>query len=296
MRKTALATAPISALLLSTIAAIMLVNFAKANPMGLIPKELRPIFVTIQTPKDDGRVLRDKFTLTFVVKNPPLGGASSITYRIQGFTEVAIGPESYISSESGSFYTEYSNCTYSVTVNAAGLPDGWHSLAVTVSGKALYSPDQTGVGGVGAEIGGSDSIRFLFDIVPPSVLVLLPQNDTYATPNLPLNFTLSEEADWVGYSLDDQQPLVTIAGNTTIVGLSEGQHSLTVYANDTVGRKSNSETIYFNIKQESEEVVAEQTEPFPTLLAVAASVAVATVVALGVLVNWKKPKREAEPT
>jgi hypothetical protein len=292
VKNTSLALTIVATLLFCFIAPALLVNLSKANPMGLIPKELKPILVTIQSPKDDGRILRDEFSLIFSVRNPPLGGASSISYRIQGFSEVAVNPASYISSESGAFYTEYSNYTYSVTVSAAGLPDGLHSLAVVVSGKALYSPDQTGVGGVEAEISGSDSIRFLFDVVPPNVSVLSPINVTYTEPDLPLNFTLSEEAKWIGYSLDEQPP-VTVLGNTTLAGLSAGMHSLTVYANDTVGRKGSSETVFFSMEQETDKVVTDQREPFPSAIIGTASAVSVAAVGLGLLAYSNKRKREA---
>jgi hypothetical protein len=43
---------------------------------------------------------------------------------------------------------------------------------------------------------------------------------------------------------------VTIAGNTTLTGLSYGYHSLVVYADDTFGNTVASKTIYFTIAQQ----------------------------------------------
>ncbi len=134
------------------------------------------------------------------------------------------------------------------------------------------------------------SVTFLVDVVPPSVSVISPKNGTYTTYDLPLDFTLSEMAKWIGYSLDEQ-PLVSIAGNTTLIGLSEGPHSLTVYANDTVGRKGNSETIYFNIGQKTDEAVAKQPEPPNALIPTASAVSVAAV-GLGLLVYSNKRKHK----
>jgi len=50
----------------------------------------------------------------------------------------------------------------------------------------------------------------------------------------------------MGYSLDGQMN-VTIGGNTTIVGLSDGVHTITVYANDTAGNMGYSNTVYFTV-------------------------------------------------
>ena len=51
----------------------------------------------------------------------------------------------------------------------------------------------------------------------------------------------------MGYCLDSLAN-VTIAGNTTISGLSEGTHSLVVYANDTAGNTVKSETVFFTVQ------------------------------------------------
>jgi hypothetical protein len=122
------------------------------------------------------------------------------------------------------------------------------------------------------------------DSTPPSFIVLLPENSTYTTAEIALNFTVNEEPSQITYSLDGQEN-VTIAGNTTLTGLSVGEHNVTVYAWDAVGNVGSSQTIDFVVAQETEP------EPFPTLLLVAVSVVVAAVVAMGVLVYWKKRKR-----
>ena len=70
---------------------------------------------------------------------------------------------------------------------------------------------------------------------------------------------------------------------------------MTVYANDTVGRKGNSETVYFNITQETEQEFTAQPETFPiTPVAVVSGVSVA-VVAAGLLVYFRK-RRRGQPT
>jgi hypothetical protein len=70
---------------------------------------------------------------------------------------------------------------------------------------------------------------------------------------------------------------VTIAGNTTLTGLSYGSHKLTVYATDTAGNTGASETVYFRI------------EPFPTTL-VAVAVMLAAVVGTSLLLYFRKAK------
>jgi len=68
---------------------------------------------------------------------------------------------------------------------------------------------------------------------PPEIVMVSPENTTYGEPLINLTFTLSEPADWIGYSLDNQRN-VTITGNTTIT-VPDGAHSIILYANDTDG-------------------------------------------------------------
>ena len=84
------------------------------------------------------------------------------------------------------------------------------------------------------------------DITPPTITILSPQNKTYSSSSVPLTFTVNEETSWIGYSLDDK-PNATITENTTITGLSNGQHTIIVYANDTSGNMGASEKVYFTV-------------------------------------------------
>jgi hypothetical protein len=117
------------------------------------------------------------------------------------------------------------------------------------------------------------------DSTPPIVTLLSIENETYDTTNIPLNFIVNEETSQVSYSLDGHDN-ITITGNGTLTELSIGPHSLTLYAKDSAGNTGASETIYF-----SEEA------PFPTTLIVAASGASLAVVAIGIMVYFKKRKR-----
>jgi hypothetical protein len=122
---------------------------------------------------------------------------------------------------------------------------------------------------------------FGYGTAPPIVDVVSPENQTYNADSVSLVFTLNKPAVWLGYSLDGQET-VTINGNTTIAGLTNGLHNLTVYANDTLGNMGNSETIFFSVEV-----------PFPTTLVIAP---VAGVVVIGAVlaIYFKKRKRQAE--
>jgi N-acetylneuraminic acid mutarotase len=122
--------------------------------------------------------------------------------------------------------------------------------------------------------------------VPPKVSVVSPENKTYVSSNVSLAFTVNKPALWVGYSLDGQDN-VTVTGNTTLAGLANGLHNLTVYAKDEFENMGASETVTFTI--------AKETEAFPIRLTVVAAVVVAAVVlvaAVGVGLSAYLKKRK----
>jgi hypothetical protein len=81
---------------------------------------------------------------------------------------------------------------------------------------------------------------------PPKIQILSPKEMIYATSSIPLIFTLDRETSWIGYVLDGQAN-VTIAGNTTLTALQDGEHYVRVYANSTCGRMGASEIVYFTV-------------------------------------------------
>jgi N-acetylneuraminic acid mutarotase len=118
-----------------------------------------------------------------------------------------------------------------------------------------------------------------YGTVPPKVSVASPENVNYTSSEVALNFTVNRQVEWMGYSLDGQET-VTTTGNTTITGLSNGLHNVTVYAKDEFENTGVSETISFSVDV-----------PFPTAPVAAASVAIIAVVGVGLLVYFKKRKR-----
>jgi hypothetical protein len=118
-------------------------------------------------------------------------------------------------------------------------------------------------------------IPFGYGTTPPVIDVASPVNQTYNASSVSLDFMLNKPAEWIGYSLDGRDN-VTVNGNATLDGLSNGLHNVTVYARDDLGNTGVSETITFNVAV-----------PFPTAL-VAVSVASVAVIGLGLFVYFKK--------
>jgi hypothetical protein len=122
------------------------------------------------------------------------------------------------------------------------------------------------------------------DITPPEITVLSPENITYHTVDVALNFTVNESGSSMRYTLDGEN-LVEISGNTTLTGLPYGSHNLTVYATDAADNTGVSETINFTIAEEPEP------EPFPTMLVATASGASIAIIGIVLLVYFKKRRK-----
>jgi len=113
----------------------------------------------------------------------------------------------------------------------------------------------------------------------PTISIISPENKTYPVEDIPLIFIVSQPTSWIGYSLDGQAN-VTITGNTTLSGLSDGSYSLIVYARNTAGNTGASEMVYFSI---------EIPQHFPT--EIAAVVGIIAIVGAVVFVYFTKFKK-----
>lgn len=120
-----------------------------------------------------------------------------------------------------------------------------------------------------------------YDGAAPEITVVSPENKTYYTADVTLNFTANEPVFSVHYELDGETA-VEISGNTTIAGLAIGVHNITVSAVDASGNMGASETISFT--------VAKEPEPFPTTLVAVASAVSVSVVGLGFLFYFKRSR------
>jgi hypothetical protein len=116
---------------------------------------------------------------------------------------------------------------------------------------------------------------------PLNITIASPENKTYQTNNIPLNFSLSGPAEWTGYSIDGQTN-ITVNGNTTLTGTAYGSHTLTVYANDTNSNTKTSQTITFTINQPP---------PFPTAQAATATTVITALAVAGLGYSVKRRQR-----
>ena len=148
------------------------------------------------------------------------------------------------------------NVTIMGKTELLNLSQGAHNII-------LYANDSLG------NMGSSNRVFFSWDTIPPNIVIMLPQNQSYGSTDIQLTFEVNKTATWLAYSLDGQQN-VTIIGNVTLPALSNGSHRLTVYATDEVGN-TGSKTVYFNIAS------------FPTVTIVGVAATITIVLAAGYL-------------
>jgi len=99
------------------------------------------------------------------------------------------------------------------------LTDGYHKvIAVSTDSKGNVL---------------SDSITFLVNTTLRfPTLLLSPNNTTFYSKEIPLTYTINDPKYTVYYRLDNSSKQITLTGNTTLSGLSEGQHTITAVASD----------------------------------------------------------------
>jgi hypothetical protein len=169
------------------------------------------------------------------------------------------------------------NVTITGNTTLSGLSDGPHSLRI-------YARDLVG------NVGASDLVYFTIDTTAPHISIISPENTTYSEADILLTFTVDEPAEWMAYSLDGQEN-ATISGNATLSGLSNGVHSLVVYARDLPGNTGTSSMLHFSVEQEHVE-----SEPFPVeIVASVLIVSVATAAGLVYYIRFKKKEEAKKP-
>jgi len=184
--------------------------------------------------------------------------------------------------ETGVFAPSVFNTTvFNTTIDLSRrLPEGNHAATVYAIEFGVYEKPDPGnpftTLAYPFKITGSSSVSFTIDSTPPKISITSPENKMYDSPDVPLNFTVNESVSQISYVLDGQEN-VTIAGNTTLSGLTDGPHNLIVYAKDAAGNIGVSETGYFSVKV-----------PFPTAVVAAASAASVAVIGVGLLVYFRK--------
>jgi hypothetical protein len=131
-------------------------------------------------------------------------------------------------------------------VDIHGVEDGQHTLFVAASGYNCYIYEVFGEEHRTDVSGKSETWEFSVEANAPQFEILKPENKSYTTSDIDLIFRVSEETKKLAYILDSQ-PAVSIMGNTTLVGLDEGTHTVIVSATDKVGKSNSSGIVFFAV-------------------------------------------------
>ncbi len=324
MRKKFPSAALILALLFSAVAGSLFVNLGEANPYHYEheskevspPQDAIPPTVSISSPENSSIFISNNVSLIFKVDIviptlPELWfynlDVDEIYYKaswlpnntyvdLQAIKDsIPLRTRIFSNDSLARYKTNWLLSGYRLnpefSINLTGIHKGFHRVEVFAtmigSRETSESPSYGGTTIVyygNYKLVGSSMVSFIID----SPSILLPQNETYNTSDIPLLFQVHESVTQTSYSLDGQEN-VMVDGNTTLTGLSNGEHNITVFATDEAGNTGVSETVNFTVAAEPEP--QPEAEPFPTVFVAAASVAAVVLVGAGSLIYLKKRKR-----
>jgi parallel beta-helix repeat protein len=114
---------------------------------------------------------------------------------------------------------------------------------------------------------------YLFRTTKPEIQLLFSENRTFSSNNVTLSFTVDKATSWIGYSLDGL-PNATVSSNFTITNLTNGQHDIAIYANDTFGNMG-VQTANFNVELATPANSSIVAQTFPIIATVGILVAIA---------------------
>jgi hypothetical protein len=279
-KKTLLTAGFISVLFLIAIAEACFVKFAQANPYMYYesvdpPADATPLAVSVSSPKNNAVYDVNDVAVTFSVSTE--GTSLSSIYGVYFKTNWIKGNVTVYKQNS---YSPEFPRFWSYDETFWDLPDGEYSVVITAWGGGGYAE---GLTAYYFDMTTISVINFTI-ATPPVVSILSPLNETYGSSEVPLNLAVDKSFSKISYVLDYQDNM-TIDGNATLAGLSNGVHNVTVYAWDEAGNIGFSETIIF---------IVDAPESFLATFVSTVSVASVATVGAGLLLHRKKRRREAE--
>lgn len=255
--------------LLSLLIVSQAISIVNANPWAFStqidpPKGVAPPIISINSPQNNA-IYSGKYNISVSIERAQYGDYFSdiyyVTYSIDN-ESVTIPHDTAVLGLP----------QYATSFIGPNLTAGNHTLTFKATG-ILYKPMN-----VFFLVDSTSQVNFVMRITP-SIKILTDRSTNITFSSFPLNFTVDQPLSWLGYSLDNLVN-VTIGGNTTLTGLSAGNHSLVVYGNNTFGDMAKSETINFTAK-----------EPKTSLpLTAIAPVVIAIIISLGLLVYFRRRK------
>jgi hypothetical protein len=271
-KKTLLKVALISVFLLSAVAGTRVVNLARANPYsqadykGEIAPPSYPK-ITITSPQNNINCYVNSLSIILNVSIKKAQAPNYYQWISRVYYELGWlrGDEDIYISYYGDPPNRYSRppiTEFYYCLNLTETPEGKHNVTFHAIEGGNYYESLFAYYSFSANA--SSVFSFTVDTTPPVVSVSDVENKTYDVSDVPLSFTVNESTSKISYVLDGQNS-VTIAGNTTLTGLSEGEHNVKVCATDNAGNTGASEAITFNVNIP---------KPFPNDLVIVAGASV----------------------
>ena len=277
MRKAAAAITFTMALLITIAAGACSFNLAQANPYRYIdkwvapPADAIPLIISVSSPEKKAIYYMNDFTVAFTVitKGTSISAISDIHFAASWLQDNVAVPTQGL----------HTSASYNETFH--DMPNGNYSIVIIASGSGSYV-DPTRVdyfdGTMYHFTMTTTSIVNFTVATPLEVSILSPKNEPYGSSEVPLNLAVDKSFMKISYVLDYQDN-ITINGNVTLAGLTNGMHNVTVYAWDAAGKVGSSETITFTIAAP---------ESFPAVFVSAISIASVATVGAGLLLYYKK--------
>jgi hypothetical protein len=284
-------TALAVALLTLAVVGAEFVNLAQGDPYigdfkmegtTPVPEGTKPPTITISSPANHSAYSSNNFLLNF---STAIEESNNISLSIREVYYIASWQKDKTEIDLISLFVK-NNYTWpsSFSINITDIPKGPHWIDIYAVATGFAYETRQEIEGiydttyyVGYEITGLSTVDFTIGSVP-SILSVSLENKTYTSASVSLNVITNESLSQASYCLDGQEN-VTFNGNTTLTGLTNGDHSLIIYSTDMAGIESAPKTVYFNV---------ELSEPFPTVTVATVSAVAAVVVAAGLLVYHKK--------
>ena len=172
----------------------------------------------------------------------------------------------------GNFWSDYlTKYPEAVEINKTGIGNTPYVIdASNVDKNPLFSPfDQ-------------EAIISFPQWLPPLISFVSPEYQKYNADKIDLKFTINNFSS-LSYSVDWKEN-VSIAGNTTVENLSNGLHSVTLYANDIYGNTF-SQTIAFTVEKSPLENIGN-----PLIIATIAIPVAILFLAIGLLFYTRRRK------
>lgn len=143
------------------------------------------------------------------------------------------------------------NNTMNQTLRSAGKSKYYHRHTFTEGRYTLrvFANDTLG------NMNSSQTVNFIVDL-PPSVTILDPQNKTYTSSQIDINVTVKETmsaVDTVIAEVDSTENMSLVKDHHlyhTSCALTDGTHTVTIYANDTSGYTNKNASVTFTVETE----------------------------------------------